>query len=59
MNNLTQEDYKNILALISKASIVGAEAMVVAILQQKISALITAETKQETKTDEKNNKNVK
>ena len=37
---LTNEDYKNILALISRANITGQEATSVAILQQKISKLL-------------------
>lgn len=37
MNNLTLSDLKNLLALTGKASIIGNEAMTVAILQQKIS----------------------
>lgn len=37
---LTPEDYKNIIALISRADIKGGEATAVAILQQKLSLLI-------------------
>ena len=37
----TQEEWKNILALISLAPISGKDALTVALLQQKISALIT------------------
>ena len=38
--NLTQEDLKNILALISNAPIRGQEATAVALLQQKLIALL-------------------
>ena len=40
MQTLTNEDYKNILALISRANITGQEATSVAILQQKLSKLL-------------------
>lgn len=46
---LTQEDWKNILVLISKATISGGEATTVAVLQQKLSGLLTP---QEEKKDE-------
>jgi hypothetical protein len=51
----TQEDLKNMLALINLAPIKGQEAVTVAILQQKIAKLIELpkeepkETKEETK----------
>lgn len=41
MNALTQEDIKNILALISRADIKGGEATAVAILQQKLGGMVT------------------
>ena len=41
---LTVQDYQNILALIAKATISGAEAIPVAVLQQKIIAVINAES---------------
>lgn len=50
--NLSQEDIKNILILISKASISGAEATPVAILQQKLTALLTPEPAKEDKPKE-------
>ena len=53
MNNLTQEELKNILVLISRANITGAEATPVAILQQKITNLITPVEKTEEKQDDK------
>ena len=40
MNNLTQQDYQNILALISKTPITGEQSTTVAILMQKITALL-------------------
>ena len=39
-NELTQEDYKNILSLIGMAPIKGSEALPVALLQQKITMLL-------------------
>ncbi len=42
-NTLTGEDYKNILALISRANITGQEATATAILQQKLSSLIKSQ----------------
>jgi len=45
MQELNQEDYKNILALIGIAPIKGQEATTVAILQQKLSRLLTPEEK--------------
>lgn len=42
MEKLTQEDYKNILALIARANITGQEAMAVAILQNKLNKFINA-----------------
>ena len=38
--NLTQEDIKNLLILIAKAPLVGSEALVVAVLQNKLQAMI-------------------
>ena len=38
--SLTREDIQNILALVSKATISGAEAMVVAILVQKLRGML-------------------
>ncbi len=50
METLTQEDYKNILALIALAPIKGQEATTVALLQQKLVKLLTPEPiKEETK----------
>lgn len=49
MNQLTQEDYKNILALISRANITGQEATSVAILQQKLAKLLQPDAQEETK----------
>lgn len=43
-NNLTQEDFKNLMGIMSRAQITGNEAMTVALLQQKITALITDST---------------
>lgn len=57
MNEFTQEDYKNILALISKAPITGQDALVVAVLQQKLSNLLTPLPK--TAKDEKESSKVK
>lgn len=39
MQQLTKEDIQNMLALISKATISGAEALVVAQLQQKLTLM--------------------
>ncbi len=44
---LTQEDYKNILALINRANITGGEAMATAILQQKLASYIEPTSKVE------------
>lgn len=45
---LNQEEIQNILAVMSKATITGAEATTVALLQQKLNAmLIPTETKPE------------
>ena len=40
MNELTQEDIRNIIALISVAQIKGQEATTVALLQQKLLKLL-------------------
>lgn len=40
---LEQQDITNLLALISKANITGQEAMTVAMLQQKLQAMLTPE----------------
>lgn len=47
--NLTQDDYRNILALISNASIKGGDATAVAVLQQKIAKLLEPEEKKDEK----------
>lgn len=39
----TNEELKNLLALIARANITGQEALPVAVLQQKINGLITEE----------------
>ena len=49
MNNLNNEDYKNILALIARSQIQGGEATTVALLQQKIQSLLKPEDKPEQK----------
>lgn len=49
MNDLTQEDYKNILLLINRAQITGNEATSVAILQQKIAKLLEPKVEEEKK----------
>lgn len=46
---LTQEDYKNILLLISRAQITGNEATSVAILQQKLSGMLEAPKEEQKK----------
>lgn len=38
---LTLEEIKNLLVCLSKTPITGAEAMTVALLQQKLSAMLT------------------
>lgn len=43
MKELTNEDIKNILVLISRANITGQEATATAILQSKLSKLLTPE----------------
>lgn len=43
MNNFSQEEIKNILALISKAPITGEGALTVALLQQKLAKLLEPE----------------
>ena len=40
---LTQEDYKNLLGLIAAAPINGSQALTVAILQQKLTKLLNPE----------------
>jgi hypothetical protein len=40
--NLTQEEIKNILVLISRAQITGQEATATAVLQQKLSGMLEA-----------------
>lgn len=40
---LTQEDYKNLLAMTAVAPITGKEALTVAILQQKLTKLLNPE----------------
>lgn len=40
---LTNEDYKNILLLISRAQITGNEATATAVLQQKLSGMLEKE----------------
>lgn len=40
MNNLTQEDLKNILALINNAPIKGGESLIVAALVQKLTSML-------------------
>lgn len=46
MNELTQEDYQNILKLIARVKdITGGEALAVAALQQKLAAFIIPATK--------------
>ncbi|MCK9371026.1 hypothetical protein M0R04_14035 [Candidatus Dojkabacteria bacterium] len=40
MNQFSQEELKNILALIGTAPITGKDALVVALLQQKITGLL-------------------
>lgn len=49
MNNFTQEELKNILALINIAPIKGNEATTVALLQQKIFKMLTPETSEKPK----------
>lgn len=50
---LTNEELKNILVLLSRVNLTGAEAMAVAQLQMKVNSLITAEEpKSETPTSE-------
>ena len=41
MNELTQEDIRNILILINKATVTGAEALPVAQLQHKLNQMLT------------------
>ncbi len=41
--NLTQEEIKNILVLISRANITGNEATATAVLQQKLSGMLEKE----------------
>ena len=44
MNNFTQEEIKNLIALINLAPIKGLEAMTVAMLQQKLASMLTQES---------------
>jgi hypothetical protein len=41
MNNLTEQDIKNLLAIIAIANIKGSEALTVAILQKKLESMLT------------------
>ena len=50
---LSQEDYKNILALIGRANITGQEAMATAVLQQKLSGMLQEEPIKSVKEEEK------
>lgn len=49
---LTNEELKNILVLLSRVNLTGAEAMAVAQLQVKINNLVKEELKTETPTSE-------
>lgn len=51
MNQLTNEELTNILALINRSQIQGQEAIVVAVLQQKIQNLLKEENGKQTPTD--------
>lgn len=53
MQNLTQEDIKNTIVLISKAEIKGAEALPVAVLLQKYNSMLVPKT--DTKPNEEEN----
>lgn len=56
---LTQEEIKNILVLISRANITGQEATATAILQQKLSGMIESNLpKEESNNNETNNDKV-
>lgn len=56
--NLTQEDIRNILILINKASLTGAEALTVAQLQQKLNQMFVPVPETETQpVDNKKKKN--
>lgn len=57
MEQLTGEDYKNILALIARSTLKGEEATTVAILQQKISNLLNPEPKEVVGEEVKDEKN--
>lgn len=41
--NLTQEDIKNLIILVNKAPLTGAEAPTVTLLQQKLTAMFIPE----------------
>lgn len=43
MNQLTNEEIKNVLVLISRAQITGNEATATAVLQQKLSGMLEKE----------------
>ena len=55
---LTQEDIKNILILTGKAQISGADAIAVAVLQQKLRGMLKEEKKEDKKVDKKVDKTV-
>lgn len=50
MQQLSKEEIQNILTLISKASITGVEAMVVAQLQQKLLGMLNVVSEEKPKT---------
>lgn len=57
MQNLTQEDIKNTIVLISKAEIKGSEALPVAVLLQKYNSMLVLKipetTSETTSTEDK------
>ena len=48
----TNEELKNLAVLLQRVNLTGAEALPVAVLQQKINGLITPEPKEEPKEQE-------
>jgi hypothetical protein len=54
--NLTQEDIRNILILINKASLTGAEALTVVQLQQKLNQMLVPVAETETQPEDNKKK---
>lgn len=56
MEKLNNEDYKNILRLLSRVDLKGNEAITLVVIQQKLSSLVTEEPKEISEFKPKSNK---